>query len=1373
MKRITIIIKALAITVLFITSNINGQNTALNFDGTAGANGAPMSGQLMFTSPMVPLTNSFTVMGWVDVNAGNTQIFTWGSGTVNKYILINTSFDQKIQIFSPLGVISLKSTTTIGGSWHHVAITNNSGAITIYVDGVSEATGTADFSSITPTQTSFGTAFINGIYQGSGNYDIDEFSIWSIALSGAQILTFKDTPPSGGESGLVAAYNFNPAGVTPGGDNTSLTTLNDLTGDYPGTLFGFPLTSTTGNYITSTNVAVELTYNSNYNIASASFNSIALSVVAQVSNPYDMLFNSDGSVLYVLGNVGQDINQYDLTTNYDISSATFNGIALSVATEETNPTAMLFNNDGSVLYVLGGAGEDINRYNLTTPYDISTASFNSIALPVSGQETAPTDMLFNNDGSVLYVMGTSGQDINQYNLSTNYDISTASFNNIVLSVSAQETSPFSMLFNNDGSVLYVMGFIGDDINQYNLSTNYDISTASFNRIALDVAAEEILPTAMFFNNDGTVLYVMGLEGADINQYDITTSYSEAIANNGTIDNINAVTITLSADTFTGANGSDLVADAKVSIGNVPTGLTAVLTKDSNTQVSLTFTGSATSHQSANDVTDLTFAFADTAFTTSAAASVINSGAASPFSSNVGIGFLDNTATVEFSIDTADDENVGANLPQLLVTGTVTATTTVTVTNAGTGSTNTGDYTFASPVTVTIPTGSYDGTLATAVTITGLSITGDTDVETDETIDFTLSNPIGDVIIGDVNIDSTTDTSLTYTITNDDVGELTYNNNNYNIAKATFNSIVLDVSGQETSPYSMLFNNDGSVLYVMGVTGDDINQYNLTTNYDISTASFNSIALDVSAQDTIPFGMLFNNDGSVLYVLGGNDNDINQYNLSTNYDISTASFNSIALSVAGQETAPADMLFNNDGSVLYVMGTAGDDINQYNLTTPYDISTASFNSIALSVAAQITEPFSILFNNDGSILYVTGFTVAAEINQYNLTTPYDISTASFNSIALNVSVQDTFPLAMLFNNDGTALYVMGLGGQDVNQYDIPNSNYSEVAANNGTIDNTNAFTITLSNDTFTGANGSDFVADAKVSIGNVPTGLTAVLTKDSNTQVSLTFTGVATSHQSANNVADLTFAFTDTAFTATAAASVVNSGAVSPFSSNVGIGFLDNTATVEFSVDTADDENVGANLPQFLVTGTVAVVTTVRVTNAGTGSTNIGDYTFASPVTVTIPIGSYDGTLATAVSITGLSIIGDTDVETDETIDFTLSNPTGDVIIGDVNSDSITDTNLTYTITNDDVTLGINDFEMGSLKLYPNPAKEKITLVNKQNIALQKLDIYDITGRLIYNFDMKNSSTETVLDVSLLSSGNYIIIISGEDGGSTTKKLIIK
>ena len=36
---------------------------------------------------------------------------------------------------------------------------------------------------------------------------------------------------------------------------------------------------------------------------------------------------------------------------------------------------------------------------------------------ISGQENAPRGITFNNDGSKMYIIGNTGQDVNEYNLS--------------------------------------------------------------------------------------------------------------------------------------------------------------------------------------------------------------------------------------------------------------------------------------------------------------------------------------------------------------------------------------------------------------------------------------------------------------------------------------------------------------------------------------------------------------------------------------------------------------------------------------------------------------------------------------------------------------------------------------------------------------------------------------------------------------------------------------------------------------------------------------------------------------------------------------------------------------------------------------------
>ncbi len=121
------------------------------------------------------------------------------------------------------------------------------------------------------------------------------------------------------------------------------------------------------------------------------------------------------------------------------------------------------------------------------------------------------------------------------------------------------------------------------------------------------------------------------------------------------------------------------------------------------------------------------------------------------------------------------------------------------------------------------------------------------------------------------------------------------------------------------------------------------------------------------------------------------------------------------------------------------------------------------------------------------------------------------------------------------------------------------------------------------------------------------------------------------------------------------------------------------ATVEISSSNSDLENIGGNLPVILVNGTLIEDVHIHVKDLGTGTAASGiDYLFSLDVLgeiIVIPAGIYDGT--EQIAIASFSIINDLDIEIDETINFEISFPLGELKLG-------TNTTHTYTIVNDDI-----------------------------------------------------------------------------------------
>ena len=100
-------------------------------------------------------------------------------------------------------------------------------------------------------------------------------------------------------------------------------------------------------------------------------------------------------------------------------------------------------------------------------WNIGFATYDSVSFDVSAQEIAPTGLFFKPDGTKMYVIGAAGENINEYNLSTAWDVSTSSYLQN-FSVAAQDTSPQGLFFKPDGTKMYVIGLSGDAVYQYSI-----------------------------------------------------------------------------------------------------------------------------------------------------------------------------------------------------------------------------------------------------------------------------------------------------------------------------------------------------------------------------------------------------------------------------------------------------------------------------------------------------------------------------------------------------------------------------------------------------------------------------------------------------------------------------------------------------------------------------------------------------------------------------------------------------------------------------------------------------------------------------------------------------------------------------------------
>jgi hypothetical protein len=92
------------------------------------------------------------------------------------------------------------------------------------------------------------------------------------------------------------------------------------------------------------------------------------------------------------------------------------------------------------------------------------------------------------------------------------------------------------------------------------------------------------------------------------------------------------------------------------------------------------------------------------------------------------------------------------------------------------------------------------------------------------------------------------------------------------------------------------------------------------------------------------------------------------------------------------------------------------------------------------------------------------------------------------------------------------------------------------------------------------------------------------------------------------------------------------------------------------------------------------------------------------------------------------------------------------------------------------TIGIKSgFELNSLNVFPNPAKDVLYLSIKQvNLKQVRVDIIDIKGKVLHNFkaEVLGNQYNTNIDISALPRGIYILRI-GSDDNVNFKKLVIE
>ena len=234
-------------------------------------------------------------------------------------------------------------------------------------------------------------------------------------------------------------------------------------------------------------------------------------------------FNGDGTKMYLIGYLDDNIQQFSLSTPYEIGDATdssaYDG-AYSVGGDGiSNPYAMRWNDDGSKFFVVDYSLDSVIEYSVSNAYDVTTGTITEgTNFSVNSYESNPLDVGFNADGTKMFVIGTTSDKIHEWTLSTGFDLSSTV--TYVSGTSLGLSNPSAFDFSPDGTFMAVVDYNADSLKGYTLSTGFDSSTISATQI-LDLSATEggtstltpisnyfLTPSGCRFNGDGTTITIL-------------------------------------------------------------------------------------------------------------------------------------------------------------------------------------------------------------------------------------------------------------------------------------------------------------------------------------------------------------------------------------------------------------------------------------------------------------------------------------------------------------------------------------------------------------------------------------------------------------------------------------------------------------------------------------------------------------------------------------------------------------------------------------------------------------------------------------------------------------------------------------------------
>lgn len=259
-----------------------------------------------------------------------------------------------------------------------------------------------------------------------------------------------------------------------------------------------------------------------YCFSSATFNGVTLDLGDHVDNSRGLHFKPDGTRFYHSARSSMNIVEYQMSTPWDISTAEFVrefdlSETVGVNHERPRPHGLFINDEnGQEMYLVNRT--EMIQYFMDEPWNIASTTHTKtrdMRLAVSRLH----DMYMSPDGGHMFIDDRETFSVYQFRMDMIWDIDDLRLE-YMMNISDMD-SPRGMEFKPDGTRLYMVDQGARILRVYELEEPWNLRTATYNpELDFMVARQTPNPRGLVWAKDGKRFYVVCNTSDRLIQYDV-------------------------------------------------------------------------------------------------------------------------------------------------------------------------------------------------------------------------------------------------------------------------------------------------------------------------------------------------------------------------------------------------------------------------------------------------------------------------------------------------------------------------------------------------------------------------------------------------------------------------------------------------------------------------------------------------------------------------------------------------------------------------------------------------------------------------------------------------------------------------------------